>query len=100
MPTPLHAVWSSIGQSNRVSSICMNGAGFPSCSRKSVSIRPTFRLSVNRPIPTARGVIFGLDLSHSRAHIFRAVLEAVMYGFRHHVDVLASAGLQPTRLMA
>lgn len=36
----------------------------------------------------ARGVIFGLSLNHSRAHLFRAVLEAVAYGFRHHVDVI------------
>ncbi|MCA9859851.1 MAG: hypothetical protein KC438_09020, partial [Thermomicrobiales bacterium] len=44
--------------------------------------------------------IFGLDLSHTRAHIFRATLEAVMYGFRHHVDVLEEAGLTPTRFLA
>jgi xylulokinase len=50
--------------------------------------------------PQARGVIFGLDLSHSRAHIFRAALEAVIYGFRHHVDVLRDAGLEPTRFLA
>lgn len=50
--------------------------------------------------PEARGVIFGLTLSHTRAHLFRAVLEAVIYGFRHHVDVLRSAGYVPTRILA
>lgn len=66
-----------------------------------VTILPYF-LGEKTPImdPGARGVIFGLDLSHSRAHIFRATLEAVMYGFRHHVDVLREAGLEPTRFMA
>ncbi|MEZ4506296.1 MAG: FGGY-family carbohydrate kinase [Thermomicrobiales bacterium] len=66
-----------------------------------VTILPYF-LGEKTPImdPRARGVIFGLDLSHSRAHIFRATLEAVMYGFRHHVDVLRDAGLEPTRYMA
>jgi xylulokinase len=66
-----------------------------------VTILPYF-LGEKTPImdPRARGVIFGLDLSHSRAHIFRATLEAVMYGFRHHVDVLREAGLEPTRYMA
>lgn len=66
-----------------------------------VTILPYF-LGEKTPImdPNARGVIFGLDLSHTRAHIFRATLEAVMYGFRHHIDVLASAGLTPTRLLA
>jgi xylulokinase len=42
--------------------------------------------------PAARGVIFGLLLHHGDAHLFRAVLESVVYGFRHHVDVLESAG--------
>lgn len=66
-----------------------------------VTILPYF-LGEKTPImdPQARGVIFGLDLSHSRAHIFRAILEAVMYGFRHHVDVLTNASLTPTRFMA
>lgn len=50
--------------------------------------------------PAARGVMFGLTLSHTRSHIFRAVLEAVIYGFRHHVEVLAEMGLRPARIMA
>ena len=50
--------------------------------------------------PTARGVMFGLTLSHTRAHIFRAVLESVIYGFRHHADVLAEMGLTPKRVFA
>lgn len=50
--------------------------------------------------PEARGVICGLTLSHTRAHIFRAALEAVIYGFRHHRDVLQEMGLTPRRIMA
>ena len=50
--------------------------------------------------PTARGVIFGLTLSHSYAHIFRAILESVVYGFRHHVDVLREMGLSPRQIIA
>jgi xylulokinase len=42
--------------------------------------------------PDAPGVIVGLALAHGRAHLHRAALEAVAYGFRHHVDVLAEAG--------
>jgi xylulokinase len=75
-------------------------AGVPPGS-DGVTILPYF-LGEKTPImdPRARGVIFGLDLSHSRAHIFRATLEAVMYGFRHHVDVLREAGLEPSRFLA
>jgi xylulokinase len=40
----------------------------------------------------ARGLISGLSLGHSRGHLFRAVLESVAYGFRHHVDVLVDGG--------
>jgi xylulokinase len=50
--------------------------------------------------PHARGVIFGLGLHHTPAHIFRAILEAVIYGFRHHIDVLREAGHNPTRIVA
>lgn len=50
--------------------------------------------------PLARGVIFGLALHHRRAHLFRAVLEAVAYGFRHHVEELEQAGLPVRRVLA
>lgn len=41
--------------------------------------------------PNARGTILGLTLSHSAGHVHRAILEAVAYAFRHHVDVLEGA---------
>lgn len=50
--------------------------------------------------PDARGVMFGLTLSHTKAHIFRAILESVIYGFRHHLEVLAMEGLRPKRVIA
>ena len=50
--------------------------------------------------PTARGVMFGLTLSHTKAHIFRAILEAVIYGFRHHIEVIKEAGYEPKQIMA
>jgi sugar (pentulose or hexulose) kinase len=42
--------------------------------------------------PVARGVFFGLTLSHRRGHLHRALLEGVAYGFRHHVEVLEAGG--------
>lgn len=50
--------------------------------------------------PEARGVMFGLTLSHQRQHIFRAVLESVIYGFRHHVDVLEESGYKAEHIYA
>jgi xylulokinase len=42
--------------------------------------------------PFARGVIAGLTLSHTRAHIYRALLEGVAYGINHNLDVVSERG--------
>lgn len=46
--------------------------------------------------PAARGVLFGLTLSHDAGHIWRALLEAYAYAIRHHIDTLHAIGY-PTR---
>ncbi|GAA1217279.1 FGGY-family carbohydrate kinase [Rhodoglobus aureus] len=43
--------------------------------------------------PDLRGTFAGLHLGHNRADMYRAVLEAIAFGFRHHVEVFESAGL-------
>jgi xylulokinase len=48
----------------------------------------------------ARGLILGLTLSHTRNHIYRALLEGVAYGARHNMDVLAKTGGKVTRIVA
>lgn len=50
--------------------------------------------------PWARGIFFGLTLAHSRAHMFRAVLEGIGYGIQHHFDVLESIGARPQEVIA
>ncbi|MBZ9939030.1 FGGY-family carbohydrate kinase [Mesorhizobium sp. BR1-1-16] len=50
--------------------------------------------------PLARGTFTGLSLSHGKGHIWRALLEAIAYGFRHHLDVLAEMGHSPSRVFA
>ena len=50
--------------------------------------------------PSARGVMFGLTLAHTKAHIFRAILECVIYGFRHHIEVFQEMGCEPERILA
>lgn len=50
--------------------------------------------------PAARGTVIGLDLHHDRYHLYRALLEAVAYGFRHHVEVLRECGLFVGRVLA
>jgi xylulokinase len=43
--------------------------------------------------PWQRGAFVGLHLGHDRGHLYRAALEAVAYGFRHHVDVFRELGI-------
>ena len=38
--------------------------------------------------PLSRGVFFGLTLAHTRAHIYRSILEGVAYGTRNILDTI------------
>jgi len=46
--------------------------------------------------PQARGTLVGLTLTHTQAHVYRAVLEGISYGFLHHLQVFAEHGMTPT----
>jgi xylulokinase len=46
--------------------------------------------------PLARGAFVGLTLTHTKAHVYRSILEGISYGFYHHLQVLAEHGLKPT----
>ncbi|WP_374371040.1 FGGY-family carbohydrate kinase [Dongia sp.] len=50
--------------------------------------------------PTARGTLVGLGLNHDIRHVWRAALEGVVFGFRHHVETFEDAGLSVTRVFA
>ncbi|MDN5599722.1 MAG: FGGY-family carbohydrate kinase [Brachybacterium sp.] len=50
--------------------------------------------------PSARGVVAGLTLSHTRGDLYRAALEAAAYGVRHHLETLEAAGLPIRRVVA
>lgn len=50
--------------------------------------------------PLARGSFVGLSLNHGRGHLWRALLEAVAYGFMHHIEVLNEIGYAPARFYA
>lgn len=59
-----------------------------------------YMLGEKTPIndPMARGAFVGLHLGHTRGHLFRAVLESISFGFRHHLDVFAELGARPGRV--
>jgi xylulokinase len=50
--------------------------------------------------PLARGTLIGLGLHHRLAHIWRAALEGIVFGFRHHLDVMAESGIPARRFLA
>ena len=50
--------------------------------------------------PLARGAWFGLDLTHGRGDLYRALLEGIALATRHVVETYAEAGVVPRRAMA
>jgi xylulokinase len=50
--------------------------------------------------PHARGLMMGLTLTHTRAHIYRSCLEGIAYGLRHNIETMAEVGAMPKRLVA
>lgn len=50
--------------------------------------------------PQARGLFFGLTLAHTRAHLFRAVLEGIGYGIAQHFDVMEEIDAAPHEVVA
>ena len=50
--------------------------------------------------PQAKGIIFGLNLLHSRAHIFNACLEGIGYGIAQHFDIFKELQLETKKIMA
>ncbi|MGZ4523373.1 MAG: FGGY-family carbohydrate kinase [Mycobacteriaceae bacterium] len=43
--------------------------------------------------PDLRGAFLGLHLGHGRGDLYRAVLEGIAFGFRHHVEVFNERGV-------
>ncbi|MCV7180035.1 FGGY-family carbohydrate kinase [Mycolicibacterium sphagni] len=48
--------------------------------------------------PDLRGVYAGLHLGTTRADMYRSTLEAIAFGFRHHVEVFADLGIDLGRV--
>jgi FGGY-family pentulose kinase len=50
--------------------------------------------------PRARGVLWGLTLSHGPGHVFRSIYEATAFGTRHILEDLEGHGFKVSRLFA
>lgn len=44
--------------------------------------------------PDLRGAFLGLHLGHTRGDMYRAILEAIAYGFRQHADIFTERGIR------
>ena len=50
--------------------------------------------------PHARGTLVGMGLHHGLGHVWRAALEGVVYGFRHHLAVFDEMGVSVKRVVS
>jgi xylulokinase len=50
--------------------------------------------------PRAKGMIFGLSLTHTRGDLFRATLEGMGHGIKQHVDLFTDIGAPPHTIQA
>jgi xylulokinase len=48
----------------------------------------------------ARGLIFGLDIGHTKGHLYRAAFEGVGYSINHTLEVMAAAGAKAELMTA
>ena len=84
------------------------GAGLSQLDEEAARVAPgadgvialPYFLGEKTPIndPDTSGAFVGLRLTHGRGHLFRAVLESVAFGFRHHLDVFRERGHVPRRV--
>ncbi len=50
--------------------------------------------------PKAKGMIFGLNLQHTRAHIYKAILEGVGYGINQHFEIFDALKMGTKKVVA
>ena len=50
--------------------------------------------------PEAKGMFFGMQLSHGRGHFLRSVMEGVTYSLRDCLDLMGSIGIRPHSILS
>ena len=88
------------GGTNAYARLADEAAGIPPGAQGLLAL-PFFsgeRTPINDPY--ARGVVAGLTLSHTRAHLYRSLLEGVAFGIRHNLEGVEQAGGPSRRLVA
>ena len=50
--------------------------------------------------PNACGIIFGLNLTHTRGDIYRSIIEGISFGANHIIETFKNSGFIPKKLFA
>jgi len=50
--------------------------------------------------PKARGMVIGLNLNHTKKHLYRSALEGIGFSVAQHLDIFNENGLFPERILA
>ena len=50
--------------------------------------------------PLAKGALFGMNLTHGRGEVYRAILEGIAMGTTHVIDTFRDVGAAPGRVLA
>lgn len=50
--------------------------------------------------PMAKGMVYGLNLLHTRGHVYKAILEGIGYGIRQHMEIFEELGVDTRKIMA
>jgi xylulokinase len=87
---------------NLLNWILANFAGKAAAERRPDLLFLPYVLGEKTPLmdPHARGTLVGLGLHHTVADIWRAALEGIVFGMRHHVDTFLDCGLTVTNVRA
>jgi len=88
------------GRANAYALLAQEAGAVPPGS-EGLTVLPYFsgeRTPINDP--KAKGVVFGLNLLHTRAHVYRACLEGVGYGIAQHFDIFDEKGMGTKKVMA
>lgn len=87
------------GGENAYAAMAADAAGIPAGSDGLICL-PYFageRTPLNDPF--AKGMFFGLDLHHTRAHLYKAALEGIGYTIAQHFDILEENDLPVKKVM-
>ena len=90
----------SASDPNSYNALAAAAAGIPPGSHGLI-VLPYFsgeRTPINDPL--ARGVIFGLNLQHTREHIYNACLEGIGYGIAQHFGIFGELKTNTGKIMA